>query len=80
MQALCYRDGGVIEAALAIIGRREPHEARVMRIRDTLAVETLEVSEPCLGEPHRQTELEVIGEPWTLAFDGQGNLPALGAC
>jgi lactate racemase-like protein len=70
-------DREVIEAALVIIGRRDPHEARVMRIRNTLMVETLEASEACLAEPNRQTELSVIGEPWTLAFDGQGSLPAL---
>jgi hypothetical protein len=69
-------DREVIEAALKIIGTREPHEARVMRIHHTLALEELEVSEPCLAEP-RQTELSPLGAPDELKFDEKGNLPAL---
>jgi hypothetical protein len=72
-------DREVIEAALVIIGRREPHEARVLRIRNTLDVETLEASEACLAEPSRQSKLDVLGAPWELAFDSQGSLPAIKA-
>jgi len=72
-------DREVIEAALAIIGRREPHEARILRIRDTLALENVEVSEPCLAEPNSATRHQVIGASRPLAFDVQGNLPPLGS-
>jgi hypothetical protein len=70
-------DREVIEAALAIIGRREPEEARVIRIQNTLAVETVEVSEPCLAEPHPATRHHVVGSAWNLTFDPYGNLPPL---
>jgi hypothetical protein len=71
-------DREVIEAALKIIGTREPQEARVMRIRNTLLVEELEVSEPCLGLPEPRNHFEPLESPRPLAFDAAGNLPPLG--
>ncbi len=70
-------DREVIDAALAIAGTRKPEEARVMRIRNTLCVEEVEVSEACLGDPSRQTEFAPVGSVRDLEFDGAGNLPAL---
>jgi hypothetical protein len=67
-------DREVIDAALAIAGTRRPEEARVMRIRNTLCLEEVEVSEACLGEPSRQTEFVPLGPARELAFDGAGNL------
>ncbi|HKA04795.1 MAG TPA: lactate racemase domain-containing protein, partial [Acidimicrobiales bacterium] len=65
-------DREVIEAALKIIGTREPHEGRVLRIRDTLHLDELEVSEAVLADPNLRTRLEVLGpgKPWT--FDASG--------
>jgi hypothetical protein len=71
-------DREVIEAALAIIGRRRPDEARVMRIRNTLAVEELEVSEPLLAQRAEDSELFFLGAPAPWRFDESGNLPSLG--
>jgi hypothetical protein len=68
-------DREVIDAALAIAGTRQPHEARVMRIRNTLCLEEMEVSEACLGEPSRQTEFSPLGEAREMTFDAAGNLP-----
>jgi len=70
-------DREVIEAALKIIGTREPHEGRVLRIKDTLHLDEVEVSEAVLADPHPRTRLEVLGpaRPWT--FDASGNLPPL---
>jgi hypothetical protein len=70
-------DREVLDAALAIIGTRSPEEARVMRIRNTLCLEEMEISEPCLGEPERRTQLEPMGTSRALAFDAAGNLPPL---
>jgi hypothetical protein len=69
-------DREVIDAALAIIGARRPEEARILRIRNTLSVEELEVSEPCFAEPPR-TDVGRVGDPGPLAFDGRGDLPPL---
>jgi hypothetical protein len=70
-------DREVLDAALAIAGTRRPEEARVMRIRNTLCLEEMEVSEACLGEPTRQTEFVPLGPAREITFDGQGNLPPL---
>lgn len=68
-------DREVIEAALKILGAREPHEARVVRIRNTLALEKIELSEPCLEEASRNNDLEVLEGPKPLSFTADGNLP-----
>ncbi len=70
-------DREVFDAALAIIGTRSPEEARVMRIRNTLCLEELEISEPCLGEPDRKTQFEPVGPTRPLTLDAAGNLPPL---
>src|SRR5216684_5534876 len=70
-------DREVLDAALAIIGTRQASEARVMRIRNTLAMDEVEVSEPCLAEPAPQTDFEVVGPAAVVAFDAAGNLRPL---
>ncbi len=68
-------DREVIDAALAIIGTRLPEEARIQRIRNTLLIEEVEISEPCLNDPSRATEFSVLGPAQPLVFDSDGNLP-----
>jgi hypothetical protein len=70
-------DREVLDAALAIIGTRKPEEARLMRIQNTMHLDELDVSEPCLHEPERQTEFAPVGRPRPLEFDAAGNLPPL---
>src|SRR5207249_5267110 len=66
-------DREAVDAALAIIGTRPPQEAHVMRIRNTLAVEEMDVSAPCLENGNRNTEFTTLGSAETLSFDVQGN-------
>ena len=68
-------DREVIDAALKIIGAREPEEARILRIKNTLCVQELEVSEPCLQLPRGPVAFEVVGAAHSLTFDASGNLP-----
>jgi Lactate racemase N-terminal domain len=70
-------DREVLDAALGIIGTRQAEKARIMHIRNTMMLEEVEVSEPCLQELPRVTEFEVVRGPYELAFDGEGNLPAV---
>jgi hypothetical protein len=70
-------DREVIDAALSILGTRSPHEARIMHIRNTLAMENVEVSEPCLQDVDRQTEFTIESGPYELAFDADGNLASV---
>ncbi|HTU93658.1 MAG TPA: hypothetical protein VMF69_26500 [Gemmataceae bacterium] len=72
-------DREVLEAALAIIGTREPEQARIMHIHNTLHLEEVDVSEPCLEDKERQTEFTTIGRSRPLEFDAAGNLPPLEA-
>jgi hypothetical protein len=69
-------DREVLEAALRIIGTRDADQGRVMRIRNTMKVDELEVSEPCLQTLTPQTKFEVLG-PANWTFDASGNLPDL---
>jgi hypothetical protein len=70
-------DREVLDAALAIIGTRTPQQARLQRIRNTLLLEEVEVSEACLGEPEPQTAFLPLGAARPLTFDAAGNLPPL---
>ncbi len=70
-------DREVIDAALAIIGSRSPEQGRVMHIRDTLHLDELEVSEPCLKDLTPQSEYTVLGAARQMHFDHAGNLPAV---
>jgi hypothetical protein len=70
-------DREVMDAALAINGTRPPEKARIMRIRNTLCLEELEVSEACIEEERPVTSFEIAREPHPLAVAADGNLAAL---
>jgi Lactate racemase N-terminal domain len=74
-----YRDTDrqIIDAALAILGTRLPENARVMHIRNTLCLEEVEVSEPCLKELQKMTDFKVEKGPYEMEFDGANNLIAI---
>jgi hypothetical protein len=69
-------DRQAITAAVNILGLREPQDARIIRIKNTLRLEHVEVSEPCLKEMQPATKFEVLG-PADWTFDAAGNLPEL---
>ncbi len=70
-------DREVLDAALAIIGTRRPEEARIIRIHNTLCLEEVEVSEPCLAEKDGRSNFRPEGGTFALTFDAEGNLPPL---
>ncbi|MCS7046544.1 MAG: nickel-dependent lactate racemase [Gemmataceae bacterium] len=70
-------DREVLDVALSIIGTRSPEQARIMRIRNTLMLEEVEASEPCLAELRPMTAFDVIAGPSEMVFDAAGNLPPL---
>ena len=68
-------DREAIALAVKTVVRVKPQACRVVRIRNTLQLGEILVSEPMLAEVHRQPDrFEVIGEPAPLQFDAQGNL------
>jgi hypothetical protein len=69
-------DRQAIASALGILGLREPENARIIRIKNTLQLEYVEVSEPCLSELSPASKFEIC-EPAEWRFDEHGNLPDL---
>jgi len=67
-------DREAIEAALTTIGLTEPPDAKVVRIRNTLALEYLHVSEALLPEVRQRPNLEILEGPFEFRFDATGNL------
>jgi hypothetical protein len=68
-------DRQVLDAALVIIGTRRPEDARVLRIRNTLCLEEVEVSEACFQNGAPATDFAVLTAARSLTFDADGNLP-----
>jgi len=64
-----------IAVALACLGLERPEEARVVRIRNTLRLAEVEVSEAFLPELAARPDLTLLAEPAPLAFDPAGYLP-----
>jgi hypothetical protein len=69
-------DREVLDAALAIIGTRSVPEARVLRIRNTLCLEEIEISEPCLAEKS-VTSFTPVGAARDITFGTTGDLLSL---
>lgn len=70
-------DREAIDALLGTLGTRTARDARVVRIRSTLALETVEVSEACLGAFARLDATDVEAGPYPMAFDDAGMLAPL---
>jgi hypothetical protein len=63
-----------IETALSCIGLTPPEDARVVRIKNTLMIGEIEVSEALLPEVARRSHLTPLTAPATLSFDAAGRL------
>jgi hypothetical protein len=70
-------DREVLDTALSIIGTRAMDQARIIHIKNTMMLEEVEVSEPCLQELQRKTDFDIIKGPHELGFDATGNLTAV---
>ncbi|RRO20613.1 DUF2088 domain-containing protein [Saccharopolyspora rhizosphaerae] len=70
-------DRDAITAALHLT--RGPHErpAKVVRIRNTLSMPRVEVSEAYAQEVAEHPDMTALGEPRVWEFDGDGHLPKL---
>src|SRR5262249_39354701 len=70
-------DREVLDAALAILGTRAAEKARIIHIKNTLSLEEVEISEPCLTELKKRNEFTILKGPYDVTFDGEGNLAAI---
>jgi Lactate racemase N-terminal domain len=70
-------DREAVATALTTVGPIEPWEARVMRIKNTLEMEEVQVSEALLDDLKGRQEITTIGGLEAMTFDDHGNLPPL---
>ncbi len=71
-------DREAIEAALDTIGLIPPERARVIRIKNTLQLGEIEVSEAFLPEIEKRGDLTVVGDARQFRFDAAGTFLPLG--
>lgn len=69
-------DAAMLDAALPIVGRRTPSEARLVWIADTLHIHELICAAALTGEVHDHPDLEIVSDPFHIEFDADGNVPA----
>jgi hypothetical protein len=67
-------DREAVETALSCIGLTPAENARVVRVRNTLMIGELEVSEAYAAEARGRADLTVIRELTPLGFDVSGRL------
>src|SRR6516225_4353507 len=70
-------DREVLDAVLSILGTRPAEKTRIMHIKNTMLLETVEASEACLEELPKMTRFKVVAGPEALTFDASGNLQSL---
>jgi hypothetical protein len=67
-------DRDAIETALSCIGLTPPEKARVIRIKNTLMLGEIEVSEAFGADLAKRPDLKTLSDPVTLPFDVTGRL------
>ena len=70
-------DREAIGVALGSVGLTPPELSRIVRIRNTLVLEEVEVSAVYADELHHRPDLEILRGPYPLPFDAHGNLEVL---
>jgi hypothetical protein len=70
-------DRCAIQAAIDSVGLIPTEELKVIRIRNTMQLERMQVSSAYLDAARRSEQLEILGPPEPLAMDPEGNLRPL---
>ena len=84
----CYLDGALvpipmandreaIQLAIKTLVRVNRGEERIVRIKDTLSIETISVSQPMLPEVESHSDLSIIQKPEPFGFQENGILPPM---
>jgi hypothetical protein len=65
-------DQQALQLAIKTLVRVKPGQARIVRIRDTLTIDKISVSEPMLAEVKQHPDMSIIGElePFNFTSDG----------
>lgn len=67
-------DRETIQHAVASLASDHPERLRIVRISDTLNINRLLVSEPCMASMRSDPGVSIAGEPQPMRFDAEGNL------
>jgi len=67
-------DRECIQVALGSVGLSPPRKSRIVRIKNTLQLDEVEVSEIYGGEIPSRPDLEILEGPRPMSFDVRGNL------
>ncbi|MFA5026444.1 MAG: [Fe-S]-binding protein [Candidatus Methylomirabilota bacterium] len=67
-------DQEALKTGLGMIGLTPPDKARVVRIKNTLHLTEIDVSEAMLPEVEANPRLRAASDPATMTFDGAGDL------
>jgi len=68
-------DREAIDVALGMIGLTPSERARVVRIKNTLLLTEIDVSEAMLPEVKTHARLSIVSDPKPMTFNKKGNLP-----
>jgi hypothetical protein len=68
-------DRELLDVSLSVIGLVDPPDAKLLWIKNTLALEELECSAAYLDEARRRADLEILTPLRDLPLDAAGNLP-----
>ena len=74
LPVLLPTDVDAICAGILTCGRGDPDQARVVRIKNTLEIGEIEVSESLLPLVRQNRRLQVLSDPAPFSFDADGNL------
>jgi len=68
-------DRDAIRAAIKTCNILDFRQCRLARIRDTLHLGEIEISEPLVPEAERHPDIDIVSEPYEWTFDEEGYLP-----
>jgi hypothetical protein len=67
-------DRDAIDVALGCVGLVPTAKSKIVRIKNTLQLDTAEVSEAYAEALQQRTDLEIMAGPYRMAFNGENNL------
>ncbi len=70
----CETDKEAIVTAISTLKRKDPGRLKVMRIKNTLQIEKLYISESLLEEARTRDHIRILGEIRPMKFDARGTL------
>ncbi|HZG85925.1 lactate racemase domain-containing protein [Paenibacillus sp.] len=74
LPVMMNNDREAIVLAVKTCNRIDPAKPKIVRIKNTLEMDVIEVSETYLDSIRHRTDLTVISEPYEFPFDADGNL------